>query len=141
MAEGRAPGVARQQGAGFAVALGQYKIARGDPRCAEDPLDVGGERESALSAGDVTDADPRDLYGFIDRNELSQCHFQPERCVLEAAIAETVPRDIGTLVTDRPGRRTGELAGIEILYIDRLATAVADRIVRPARELVHAAVL
>ena len=82
------------------------------------------------------------LIGSASGTNCSSSSAMPCATMLEAAVAPAVPHDIGRrLVTDRQRRRRPELAAVVIAHVEDLAGPVADRIVRPGRELVVAAVL
>src|SRR6185369_1977816 len=61
--------------------------------------------------------------------------------VLEATVAMAVARDVISLVSDRLGGGGPQVTGGFIANVQRFARRVADRIVRPGRELVLPAVL
>src|SRR5580693_6163797 len=61
--------------------------------------------------------------------------------MLEPAVVPAVPCHIGSVVVaDRQRGRAPQIAGIVVAQIEHLARAIADRIVRPGRQLVLAAV-
>ena len=63
------------------------------------------------------------------------------RDVFEARIALPMPDDVGRgLLADRERRRSPQISSLFVPDIDGLARRIADRIVRPGRELVLAAI-
>jgi hypothetical protein len=60
--------------------------------------------------------------------------------MLEAAVAVTVASNVGSAIPDRLCRCAPEIAGYLVANVERFAARVSDRIVRPRRELVLAAV-
>ena len=110
-------------------------------RRAEHPFDIGRDRKPPRPRRRVADRQARDLDRIIERHVLEEIERDAVRGVLEPAVALAVPGDIGRgLVTDRQGRRSPQLAGVLVAQIDDLARPVGDRVVRPGRELVLAAV-
>jgi hypothetical protein len=110
------------------------------PRRAEHPLGVGGDGEPPVTARAVVERQPRDLDRVLERHVLQQLERDAVGLVLEAAVAEAVARDV------RPPSRIGCAVGSRRRPSPRrarraLAGRVDDRVVRPRRELVVAAVL
>ena len=84
----------------------------------------------------------RNLDRVGQRHVLQQVERDAVRLVLEAAVAEAVARDVGARGRGSAARSAvHRCAGVFIANVDRFARRVADRVVRPGRELVLAAVL
>ncbi len=136
------PLVAREDGAGLAIAFGDDRRRGGPARQTEHPFDIGRDLQPARPAGIVAHREPRDLHRIVQRHELQQLERDVVGGDLEAAVALTVAGDVGGLrVARRAHRRCPELVTVEIAHVERFAGPVGDRIVRPGGELVVAAVL
>ena len=111
-------------------------------RCARRPAPTRRRRSprDAAAGRTVLDRQPRDLDGSSSGTNWSSSSAMPSCDVLEAAVALAVPGDVGRLLRGSAARRAPQLAGLLVPDVDRLARRVADRVVRPRRELVLAAV-
>ena len=139
--ERRIPWIAREHRAGVGIDLGRHERRGGTARRTEHPFDISGHRQVPHAARCVAQRQARDLDRIAERNVLQQFGGDAVRGMLEPAVAPAVPRHIGGgVVADRQRRRTPQVAGIVVAQIEHLARAIADRIVRPRRELVLAAV-
>ena len=89
----------------------------------------------------ILDGEPGDLNWVREGHELQEVERDPVRRVLEAAVALAMSGGIGpSLLADRQHRRAPQLASVFVAHVDRLAGRVADRVIRPRRELVLTAV-
>src|SRR5438309_1951137 len=77
----------------------------------------------------VADPEYRELHGCVGRHVDPELRCDPVLSVLEDAVAETVPADVGR----RParGKRSGrpEPAGLLVAKVERLAAGIGDGVV------------
>ena len=105
-------------------------------RDSQDPFDVRGHRQTPGLAGSVLDRQPGDLHRVVHRHELEQTQEDAMGRVLEAAVALTMPGDVGRRVLpDGQRGRAPQVTGLFVPDIDGLAGRVADGIVGPRRQL------
>ena len=110
-------------------------------RSAEHPLDVRGDRETPRSARVILDRQPRNLDRVVERHKLQELERDPVRGVLETAVALAVAGDIGREPPRESAAPSASRARrVFVAHVDHFARRVADRVVRPGRELVFAAV-
>ena len=82
------------------------------------------------------------LIGSSSGTNCSSSSAMPCDGVLEAAVALAVSGDIGARPPRGSAARVGrpQLAGLFVAHVDHLAGRIADRIIRPRRQLIFAAV-
>ena len=135
------PRVACEQGAGRRLHARDDPVGAGAAGHAEDPFDVGGHGQPPGTARAVLDRQGRDLEVVVQRDELDQVETDPVMVVLEAAVPPPVVNDVRRLLhANRLRARAPDLAGFVVANVDRLADRIPDRVVRPRRDLVLAAV-
>ena len=136
------PRVPGQQRSCLGVARGDDGRCRCSTRGPERPLGVGRHGQAPRSAGAILDAQDGDLHRVVERHELHQVELDAVTVVLEAAVAGSVPDDVRrVLPSDRAAPSGPTLAAVIVPQVDALAHRIADRVVRPRRQLVLAAVL
>ncbi len=136
------PRVAGEQRTSGGIAFGDDGRRRAAARQAEHPFDKGGDRQDAATVREVSKGEARDLERVRQRHVLEQVEADALRCDLEAAVPSPVPGDVRRLLDpDRQRRRRPQGAAVEIVDVENLTGAIADRIVGPGGELVVAAVL
>ena len=139
--EGGVPWIAREHRAGVGIDLGRHERRGGRARRTQHPFHVGGHRQVPGAARGVAQRQARDLDRIVERHVLQKIGGDAVRRMLEPAVAPAMPRHIGGgVVADRQRRRAPQVAGVVVAQIEHLARTIADRIVRPGRELVLAAV-
>src|SRR4029453_750089 len=134
------PRVAREDRAGRRIERRDDVRRRTAPRGSEDPFGVRRDREAARRLGAVLDRQAGDLDGVLLRDELVQNESDPVALVLEPAPALAVPREVRPVFPDGERGRGPDLSGRLAAPEKRPARGGRDRIVRPGRELVFAAV-
>ena len=113
-------------------------MGRGDgTRGAEHPLHVDRYPQPAGMPGVVAERQPGNLDRVGHGHELQQLTMNPMGGMVEAAVALAVADDVAGIVhPDRQGRGRPEFTGSLVAEIKHLARRIADRIVRPGRQLV-----
>jgi hypothetical protein len=95
VAEVVAVAVARVERAGVGVDFGVDVRRRLRAQVAEHPFDVAGDGQPPRSAAVVAQQQARELHRFVHRDEHRQLAVDAGLVVLEHAVAEAVPRDVG----------------------------------------------
>ena len=109
----------------------------GGPRGPKHPFDIGRHRKASRPLRSVADLQARDLDGIFHRHVHQHLQVDAVRGVLEPAISLPVPGAVvRAVILDRRRRRSPQLTALLVAHVQRLARAIADRIVRPRRQLV-----
>ena len=118
-----------------------HKRRRPAARGAKNPFDIGRDRQPPRPARGVAQGQAGNLDRIDERGEFHQLRGDAVRSVFETAVAPTVPRHIGgCVVAYGQGGRAPDVARFFISQIQRLSRPVADRIVRPRRQLMFLAI-
>ena len=126
-------GCARERAA-VGIDFGDHVHGRSRPQVAQHPLHVAGGGEPARPARGVAHLE----HGELDRRILG--HIDPQLGVdavlgvLEHAVAEAVPGDVGRRAAPGQRRRRPEMAAFLVAQVEGLAARVGDRVVVPGRE-------
>ncbi len=129
-----AVGVARLQCAARRIDGGDH-VHRGlRAQVAQHPLDVAGGREPARPARAVGDFQHRILDRRFPIDEHAQLGADALLGVLEHAVAEAVPRDVGRGAAARQRRRRPEMRAVFVAQVERLAAGFAHGIVAPGSQ-------
>ena len=134
-------GVARQQRAGRPVERGQDGGRVSCAVGAEHPFGIGIDPEPHRNRAAVADRQARQLDRILLVDELRQLGDELAAGHAEDAVALAVPRLVsGRRVADHGGEWREAAARRLVVDVDRFARPIGDRIVRPRRQLVVAAV-
>jgi hypothetical protein len=110
------------------------------PRRPEDPLEIAEHGEPPGLVSPVGDAQADQLHRVIRRHEQPDVVAQALAFVAVVAVAEPMPCLVRAVTRHRAGQRRPVLAALLVTQVERLAVAVAHRVVRPRRETVETAV-
>src|SRR5690606_27404444 len=122
--KGDAPRIAGEYRARRGVDLRRDERRGGAARGPEHPFGVSGDGEGTRTPRTVPQRQARNLDRIGQRHELQQLERDAVRLVLEAAVAEAVPGDVGPAVADGLRRRAPEIAAVFVADIDRFAGGV-----------------
>ena len=132
--EFRAERVAREQRTAFGVDFGDHVHDRFRPQIAEHPLGVSGGGEPARPARFVAQLDHRELDRCVRRHVDPDLRADAAFLVLEHAVAESVPADVGRRPAHGQRHRRPEVAAVLVAQVEGLTARIAHRVVVPGTE-------
>ncbi len=139
--EGRIPRVGGQHGAGIRIQARDDEGGVGAAIGPQHPFHIAGHGQAPGTVGGVAQGQAGDLDRVVQRHELHQLGGDAVAGMFKAAVAPSVPRQIGGgLVADRQRCGAPQVAGILVANIEGLARPVGDRVVGPGRQLMFLAV-
>ena len=127
-------GVSRDHRTGIGIDAGHHVRGGLPAKVAEDPLDVGGDRDAARPAGGVADREDRPLHRRRQVHVHRHGGGDAVLDVFEHAVAEPVAAGVRPVAAGRQRRRRPEAAALLVAQVEGLAAAVGDRVVVPRRQ-------